>query len=251
MRKPRIKTAGSNSLNFSIYTGSLATCLALWMGTMAQATVMETVMELDLGDAAGSTPPPAGWGTINSVGGMFTHTSGVRATTGGTWQIGSDAMNTPPAYAVSHPDLVAASEDVMSSTTTNVPGTVLFEFLNPASIYKVEVVSSGVQNFPDRLGDITVQGSFADSGGDPAPHGDDYNYFSHGFNTTDPLVWHSVSPNGSGEILLSATPVPGPDASQMFINAIRVTVVPEPATVMMLLSVLLVLLLVWRRKRAA
>jgi len=74
-----------------------------------------------------------------------------------------------------------------------------------------------------------VNGTFADS----TPNGDDFDVFAEGFGNGNVLVWDAVSPNGSNQIVVTVDSATSPQ-SNGYINALRITEVPEPASLALL-----------------
>ncbi|WP_269522949.1 hypothetical protein [Coraliomargarita parva] len=96
--------------------------------------------------------------------------------------------------------------------------------------YKLELISSVYSDTGVRLADIQVNGSFADSGGGVALYGDDYNAYTDGFLTGTPLTWNNVVPTGVSNDTITLTVATSGQDLMGFINGLRITVIPEPAT---------------------
>ena len=95
----------------------------------------------------------------------------------------------------------------------------------PGSHYRVEALSSMVGN--TYTADISIGGVFADSNYQniPGVNGDDFDARNDGRQTANWLIWSDVVPVG-GEIRIDVVT----DGSAGALNGIRLTEVPEPAS---------------------
>jgi hypothetical protein len=217
----------------------------------ASSAIAQTVL-IDFNDAAGSDGT-----TINAPTGSPTATLGSDTLTfsfanindsGGT---GHDGNFDPGIFAEAAEDyfFVRGTGQAGITGTISISGFTGTKYtLSLASSVSAQVDDPNI----DRLADIQVNGVFADSGGDPAAFGDDYNADFHGFDTGTPLVWNNVTP-GSGTITLTIqTPAGDPPGFATdyigFVNGLQITQIPEPSSMLLLLTGL-TLVLVRRQSR--
>ena len=101
--------------------------------------------------------------------------------------------------------------------------------LDSEELYKVEVLSTSPLD-ADYLGTVEVQSEYSDDGDSEL-----WNSYIDGFVHDDVMVWASVSPDGSGNIVIDFTY--GGEAP-FFINGFRIVKVsaPEPSLLALLVT---------------
>lgn len=116
-----------------------------------------------------------------------------------------------------------------SGYTYPMSGTVVFDGLQPESWqwYRIEMSASRPASAWDKEQDVTVNGEWAD--GDHTGQG--FEADTHGYQQGLILRWDDVRPDGDGLVTLKVARVSGDDA---FLNALIITLVPEPSTALLL-----------------
>lgn len=189
---------------------------------MAATSVAQTIL-VDHGTAA-ATPTLGGtWNSVNFAqsGASLVDTSGaptgVTITYAGDWLDTSVDQGPWPAGDTSWVDADATADYVFTVDG----GTVTFSGLIPGAPYNFQHVAARSLG-ADRIADYMVNGMFADS----TPNGDDFASLGDGWNGGNILVWNSVAADPAGQITLSVTDV----QSFGYVNASRLSLIPEPAT---------------------
>jgi hypothetical protein len=159
--------------------------------------------------------------------------SGISLTSTGAISIGASSTS---AWGSSTIDWVTPTmgTDFMNlgnGSTDGTTGTITITGLSAGS-YKIQLVSA--QNNATSLADIKVAGSdsvyaFADSDyNNSGATGDNWQALSNGKNNI--LIWDAIYISTGGTITITFTDVSS-SSNIMFLNALRVTAVPEPAQV--------------------
>lgn len=98
--------------------------------------------------------------------------------------------------------------------------------LDPDTIYTLDVISARPEptGLYQHRGIFSLNGSPADGMG----VGQIFNAYTNGWDAGEVLTWSNIAPNASGELVMSVTV---PANSNLFINGLVLTPVPEPATI--------------------
>ena len=210
---------------------------------LLSASAASGVILIDYGDADSSSTLGGVWNTVDSAlsGTMLVDSSG--APSGVTISFGGDGWidSTNNQGPWPHGDVGWVDADATVDYTFNVGGdtsTVVFSGLTPNGAYRFEHVAARELG-ADRIADYLVNGAFADS----TPNGDDFASLADGWTGGNILVWESVAATAGGDITLTVTDV----QNFGYINASRLSVVPEPSAGL-LLCMALVGLASWRRQ---
>ena len=205
-------------------------------GSVSTADNMDVRVDLRMS----ALPHPGGnWNSIPGLGDIVTVHSLIDYNTGldsgitlqatddfvqsGGYNVGNDAWTNPAFPWVD----VIALRDYNLLLAGNTTGQITFAGLDPAEQYSVELlaVTSVAAAF---VGQVKVQGVYDDDGDSAS-----WNCNTDGFVNADVMVWGSVSPDAGGEIVLDATLT----QELLFVNALRISLVPEPSIFAMLIAV--------------
>ncbi|ARN56141.1 PEP-CTERM sorting domain-containing protein [Sedimentisphaera salicampi] len=126
----------------------------------------------------------------------------------------------------------AAAEDFVYSISSS--SQIDFDGLDSEKVYQVEVLSSWVSQYS--VAGITVQGEYADDNYNSGATQQELESWSskQAYDNSDWLVWEAVSPEQNGQISAAFTVDSGAGAFYSNANAVRITEIPEPASMIML-----------------
>jgi hypothetical protein len=199
------------------------------------------VVQVDVNSDPGS-PAPAGWNALDDPVDVI---DDLLDTEGSATGIGIETSGWTDSgrggYRGSYAEVAAEDYFFIGGGSS---ATVTLTVTNAAESYIIEIWSS--RSGGPGPSDWTVNGSFGDATDtdNNIHNGDDFDAVVNGYNGADIMTFSGVTADGSNQIVISATA----RANYGLLNAIRVTEVPEPATMSVLGLGGLVLLR--RRKRA-
>ncbi len=135
----------------------------------------------------------------------------------------------------------ATHDDFASSTGA----TVVFSNLL-SDLYRLKLISSRGDSAGTRNADYLVNGAYADSGG--ATGSNPFSASIDGWVNKSIMTWQWIAPDVSGQITLQTVPLSG---NWSYVNAVELSAVPEPSSLMLLLlGGLLAGMATWRKRRA-
>jgi hypothetical protein len=170
-------------------------------------------------------PTPTGSTALFSSSGAAT---GVAISFSGGWSDGVTDQGSWPAGNVSWVDALATNDFFLFTGISATSQTITFSNLTPGVNYRVDWVSARSSSPFSAVGDYSIFGNFANS----TPNGDDFNSIINGWTNGSILRWDSVTPNGSNQIVLTASIPAGFQFA--YTNAVRLEAiaVPEPSTLL-------------------
>ncbi|AQQ09093.1 PEP-CTERM protein sorting domain protein [Sedimentisphaera cyanobacteriorum] len=126
----------------------------------------------------------------------------------------------------------AVAEDFVYSINSS--SQIDFDGLHSEKVYQVEVLSSWISQYS--VSGITVQGEYADENYNSDATQQELESWcaQQAYNDSDWLVWEAVSPEQNGMISAEFTVDSQAGAFYSNANAIRITEIPEPASMIML-----------------
>lgn len=207
--------------------------LALFDSIVPAAVTPFGTIQIDFNDHAAA--PGAGWNEVDTLGSAVALSDSLGNATDVTVTITGDLDNSSTndgqdSADLADPTLEPGARDYFFISGADDDGFIAIEGLDPSQQYLIEVVASrSSAGSISKASDYTANGLFADS----SPSGDNFDTFSDGFVNGSVLVWDAVTPNASGQIVLTIDSQTSPQ-SNGYINALRITTVPEPATGLLL-----------------
>ncbi|MDY0170321.1 MAG: hypothetical protein RBS80_27500 [Thermoguttaceae bacterium] len=119
-----------------------------------------------------------------------------------------------------------------SGYTIPMSGTVEFDGLQPESWqwYRIEISASRAASAWGKTQDVTVNGAWAD--GDHTGQG--FKADTHGYGQGILLRWDDVLPDANGLITVTVTRAGAGGTHDAYLNALIITLVPEPSTALLL-----------------
>lgn len=206
-----------------------ATLVVMGLGSGAIASA--ATIQIDLNSAA--TDPGAGWNVIeaSAIGGGAAPLSdsnddelpGVTVSLDSGFQTSSSTANSG-AFGID----AARDYFFVRSSDGAETGNIVLEGLQPG-LYQVELYASISSNTTARIGDYQVNGVFGTS----AENGDDFDGFANGYTGGELMVWDAMVVGANGTLSISVTTIPE-STRVAVLNAVRVTLVPEPASLALL-----------------
>ncbi len=159
--------------------------------------------------------------------------TGATVTIGGTWTNTADSSDQTGKIAITHPILAEASNDSiwLGDALAAQTGTLTFEGLPEPEgwqWYRFEMSASRSQQALPRWQDVTVNGQYADSD----HNGQHFNAYQDGYLTGEILYWDFVRPDEDGLITLAISTGVN---EYGYLNALVITLLPEPSTGLLLL----------------
>jgi len=215
------------------------------------ATAGGAIIKVDHSNEAAN--PPSGWNVLDPVPGAATavldsngNDDGVTVTYNANWTRSGATGQEGAFVGTSWED--AANDRFFAKDNTT--GTITISGLLASQTYTIQIIGADSDNTKDRTADYQVNGSFGD-GATPFD-GDNYNPYVDGYQNGRVMTFSNISPDGSGEIGITATGV-GTDPLQKFAILSAYTIegnfVPEPSSFALSLLGLLGLTLIRRRRR--
>jgi len=210
-----------------------AYALALFDTIVLPLAVPFGAIQIDFNDAAAA--PGAGWNEVDSLNTAVALNDTSGSLTGVTVTITGDLSNTSGTAGqtsplLADPSLEPGARDYFFINGADDDGFVTLAGLDPTKQYRIELVASrSSAGSLSKEADYTANGVFADS----TPNGDDFDVFLEGYGNGDILTWDALAPNASGQIVITIDTQTSPQ-SNGYINALRITTVPEPGTLALL-----------------
>ena len=203
------------------------------LGLVSIAAVSEAALDVRVDFQNGGAVPAGNWNAIEfstygtTTSGLKDYITGLAttvATVGASWSNFDWGEAWPTAVDwVENAAAIDGFADAGAATQT-------FSGLDSLKNYKVEVVSAE-SGLPNKV-TFTINGSYADKNYDNTMTGNvsqNWDMIAARANQ-DWMIWSSIAPNANGELVISQTT--GGDWGVL--NAVRISEVPEPATMCLL-----------------